>query len=861
MRKLFYGVSTAALLSAAQVASTQPAFAQGATTTSGTPTSSGSNSVSEVIVTGTRQTGIRAEDSAQPIQVVGAQAFQHVGEPDLTQTLQQNVPSFNVEQYGSDSAALTVQAALRGLSPNDTLVLVNGKRRHDTANLSVDSGSPYSGSASADLSLIPVGAIDHVEVLQDGAAAQYGSDAVAGVVNIILKTADHGGSISGTGGEYYEGDGATGAWYINKGINLNDRGFFNITVEEKYHDFSRQGGADYRLSNPNGSTLSSIAGTTDAGYVNQPNSPNVNNIYGDTAFNLYDGFYNSAYKLTDQIELYSFGSYAQRIAQAYENYRIPSKVEGVTSTGETVIPFPDGFDPREKFEEKDYSFTGGAKGDLDGWNWDVSTTYGRDHDDVYTVDSANRALFSQDQALSATPVIPQQNFYDGSFQFSELTSTIDIDHAFPLSFTASPLNLAFGSEYRRDVFSIGAGEPSSYFSGGAQSFSGYTPEDQKRVGRTNYAFYVDLANDPIAHLHIDLAGRYEHYSDFGSDKVGKLTTRYDFTPAIAVRGTISTGFRAPTLQEEFYSGTNVAPTSAFVQLPPNSAAAASAGFAPLKPEISSNYSAGLVFHPIPRLQLTADYYLIDVRDRVVPSGNIVGFSEGYGATGVVSQGVLNAITKQGVTLDSGLTYAGIQLFNNGANTKTQGLEATATYASDFGEFGHVDWSVGFNYNDTTITSLKALPAVDVNTAYGQTSILSANEISALLTGAPKEKAILSALWTIRKFSVNLREEVYGSSSEYISFNGTGAGAGATDLVVGAAGITDLDIGYKITPQLRVNIGANNLFDQRPKDVPTESDGSGGFRPADGNNVYGEPAGFSPYGINGGYYYGRVTYNF
>ena len=854
MIKLLCGVSTLALLSVAQVVRAQDAPA---------PAGPSNNEVNEVIVTGTRQTGVRAEDSAQPIQVVGQQALQHVGEPDLSQALQQNVPSFNVEQYGADTAALTIQAALRGLSPNDTLVLVNGKRRHDTANLSVDSGSPYSGSASVDLSMIPVGAIDHVEVLQDGAAAQYGSDAVAGVVNIILKTTDHGGQITGTGGEYYEGDGATGAFSINKGINLNDKGFFNITVEEKYHDFSRQGGADRRLSNPDGSILPSVAGTTNAGYLGAQNSPNVNNIYGDPAFNLYDGFYNAGYKLTDQIQLYSFGSYGQRIASAFENYRVPAKVEGVTSTDQTVIPFPNGFNPREKFEEKDYSFTAGARGAVETWNYDVATTYGRDHDDVSTINSANAAQFAQDQSLSATPITPQRNFYDGSYQFSEWTSTVDIDHAFPLSFTASPLNLAFGGEYRRDVFSIGEGEPTSYFSGGAQSFSGYTPEDQKRVGRTNYAFYVDLANDPITHLHIDLAGRYEHYSDFGDDKVGKLTARYDFTPAIAVRGTISTGFRAPTLQEEFYSGTNVAPTSAFVQLPANSAAATSAGFSPLKPEISSNYSAGVVFHPMPRLQFTADYYLIDLRDRVVPSGNIVGddascttAAAGCAVPGVVSQGVLNAITKQGVTLDSGLTYAGIQLFNNGANTKTQGLEATATYASDFGDFGHVDWSIGFNYNDTTITSLKALPAVDVNTAYGQTSILSPNEITALLTGAPKEKAILSAFWTIRKFTVNLREEVYGSSSELISFNGTGTGNGATDLVVGATGITDLDIGYKVTPQLRVNVGANNLFDQRPENVPTVSG-----RPADGNNVFGEPAQFSPYGINGGYYYGRVTFTF
>ena len=855
MNRFMYSVSVMALLGSACLARAQD------TTTSSPPTSSGNNQVDEVIVTGTRQTGVRAEDSAQPIQVVGAQAFQHVGEPDLTQALQQNVPSFNVEQYGADTAALTVQAALRGLSPNDTLVLVDGKRRHDTANLSVDSGSPYSGSASVDLSLIPVGAIDHVEVLQDGAAAQYGSDAVAGVVNIILKTANHGGQITGTGGEYFEGDGATGQWSVNKGFDLGGRGFFNITAEERYHDHSRQGGADRRLSNPDGSTLAGLD-ATDLGYLGAPGSPNVNNIYGDTKYNVFDGFYNAGFNLTDQVQLYSFGSYGTRIAEAFENYRVPSKVEGVTSTGQTVIPFPNGFSPQEKFNEYDYSFTAGAKGGFAGWNVDLATTYGRDHDDVYTVDSANAQLFPALQALSATPLTPQTSFSDGAFQFSEWNTSIDVDHAFPLSFTASPLNLAFGSEYRRDVFTIEAGEPNSYYGAGAQSFDGYTPLDAKRVGRSNYAFYVDLANDPIAHLHLDLAGRYEHYSDFGSDKVGKLTARYDFTPEIAVRGTLSTGFRAPTLQEEFYSGTNVAPTSAFVQLPANSAAAEAAGFSPLKPEQSSNYSAGLVFHPMPRLQITADYYLIDLRDRVVPSGSIVGLDTSYAPNGgVVSPGVLNAIQKQGVTLDSGLSYAGIQLFNNGANTKTQGLEATATYASDFGDFGHVDWSVGFNYNDTTITSLRALPAVDVNAGYGQTAILSANEISALLTGAPKEKAILSAFWTIRKFTVNLREEVYGSSSEFISFNGTGTGSGAYDLEVGATAITDLDIGYKITPQLRVNVGANNLFDQRPSTVPTGVKSDGTLAPVDGNNVYGEPAQFSPYGINGGYYYGRVTYNF
>ena len=345
MIKLACGASTIALLAAL------PAAAQD--TSSPANSSGGANSVSEVIVTGTRQVGVKAADSAQPIQVVGAQAIQHVGQPDLQDVLQQSVPSFNFQQYGADTAALTVQAALRGLNPNDTLVLVDGKRRHATANLSVDSGDPYSGSATVDLSLIPVGSIDHIEVLTDGAAAQYGSDAIAGVVNIILKTADHGGSLSATGGQYYEGDGNTGSGYINKGFSLGDKGFVNVTIEDRYHGFSRQGGADRRISNPDGSLLSSVVGSVNAGAVNQPGFPNINNIYGDTQYQIYDGFYNSGYNLTDHLQLYSFGSYANREASAFENYRVPSRVTGVTSTGATVIPFPDGFSPREQFKEYD----------------------------------------------------------------------------------------------------------------------------------------------------------------------------------------------------------------------------------------------------------------------------------------------------------------------------------------------------------------------------------------------------------------------------------------------------------------------------------------------------------------------------
>ena len=849
MKKLFLGVSALALTCYAGAALAQT-----------------TDTTQEVIVTGTRTQGVKAADSAAPIELVGSQALQRTGAISLSDSLLAAVPSLNVDHNAGDAAAVLSIAALRGVSPNDTLVLVDGKRRHSTADLYVDGGSAYSGAATVDLSFIPVGSIDHVEVLTDGAAAQYGTDAIAGVVNIILKNSASAGVASITGGQYYEGDGNTGSWYVNKGFGLLDKGFINVTLEEQYHGFSTQGVGDRRLQGTNGAPLASDSALTTTGIQSADNYPSENRLNGDPNYNLYNGFFNGGYKFSDDLQFYAFGNYGQRVSSHFENYRVPTKISGVTSTGATVYPLPNGFDPREKFDETDYSFTGGFKGNLAGWHWDLSSTYGRDDVQVNTINSANAQLYPVLQALSSTVVAPQRNFYDGGYQNTELTNTLDVDRSFPMSWAASPLNVALGAEQRHDTYRIQNGEPSSYFGAGAQSFDGYLPQDAGIHGRTNYAFYADFAIDPIEHLHTDLAVRYEDYSDFGSTTVGKVTARYDFNSMIAVRGTASTGFRAPTLAEEYYSGTNVSPTSADVQLPPNSAAATLAGFGKLKPEQSDNYSVGVVLHPIPRLQITADAYSILIKDRILVSGFIFGEEAGCGAAAgcavpnVVSQGVLNAISARGVTLDSGLSYAGISIFANAANTRTDGLEATATYSSDFGEFGHVDWSLGFNYNKTDITKLDALPATVTNATFGQTALLDANALSALKDSTPKEKAILQAFWTLDQWSVNLRETVYGESSELTSFDGSGEGANAFKEVVPATGITDIEIAYRVTPQIKVSVGANNLFNQFPPNTPNAISGKS-LEPVNGALVYNVPYGFSPYGINGGYYYGRVMFTF
>jgi iron complex outermembrane receptor protein len=842
---LFVGASVACLVAAhAQTA----AAAEAAATAAGPV-------VEEVIVTGTRQTGMKAADSAAPIQVLGATALKQVAQPDLIQALAQNLPSFNAQGFGGDAANLTLSAALRGLNPNDTLVLINGKRRHTTANLAVLGGSPYSGSATSDLGLIPVGAIDHIEVLQDGAAAQYGSDAIAGVVNIILKSASSGGVATVTGGKYFENGGDSAAWSFNNGMKLGESGFLNFTLEQRYHDFSRQGGADRRLFTAAG-VLKSTVNAVDAGVLNQPGSPNVNNINGDPHYNIYNAFFNAGYDLGGGIQVYATGSYSHRNADSYENYRVPTKIKGVTSTGVTYYPLPTGFNPTETLAEDDFAFTAGVKGEVDGWSWDLSSTYGQDADKIYTNNSANAQLFPVLAAASATPIIPQRDFYDGQFKSSEWTTNLDFVKAFNLTGMASPLNFAFGFEYRQNKYSIESGEPSSYYGAGAQSFTGYDPSNAGEHQRHDYSGYVDLALDPIKNLHLDVAGRYSNYSDFGEATVGKLTGRYDFSPMFALRGTVSTGFRAPTLAEEFYSGTNVSPSSATVQLPANSPSAVIAGFSPLKAETSNNYSIGFVAHPMDRLQVTLDAYQIDIAKRIQTTGFLYGSVVVGGVNQVISQAILNAITAHGNTLDSGISYAGISVFTNAVDTRTKGAELTVTYSSDFGEYGHVDWTAGFNYNETKVTKQAPLPTQDLSAKPAiitQTALLSPNALTGLTTANPKWKVVAGAYWTLDKWSANLRETIYGESSEL-----TSTGNVTTNLKIGVAPITDLTVAYKVTDSIKIEAGANNLFDQRPPNVPFLSALG---RPADGGNVYDHPMTFSPYGINGGYYYGRLTVTF
>ncbi|HZZ34721.1 MAG TPA: TonB-dependent receptor [Caulobacteraceae bacterium] len=802
-----------------------------------------------LIVTGTRTMGLKALDSAAPVEVVGSDVLSHVGQPNLIQGLSQLVPSFTAEAFGGDTANLTLTARLRGVSPNDTLVLVNGKRRHPTANLHV-LGGPYQGAATADLDLIPVAAIDHVEILQDGAAAQYGTDAIAGVVNIILKHDDSGGVLSATGGRYYVGDGETGAGSAMAAFKFGEGGYIDLIGEYRFHGFSQRGGADRRVATAYGQLLSTtLSNSFDPAWANIDGYPRLNRILGDAQVSTTNLAYNGGYEF-GEVEVYSFGTYSHKYAQAYENYRLPNRViaspvlgvKGTyTSPGELIFA-PEGFNPRETLTEDDYAFTGGIKGMLAGWHWDLSTTYGRDHDKINTTHSANASLFID---THATPT----NFYDGAFISSQWTNNLDITHDFEAGL-AKPITLAFGLEHRTETYEIKSGDAASIYKEGGQSYPGFQPSDAGRHTRHNWAAYGDITLFPVEQMTVDGAVRYEHFSDFGDTTVGKITGRYDFSPAFALRGTASTGFRAPTLAEEYYSATNVSPTSAVVQLPANSAAAALLGFSNLKPEKSTNFSVGFVSHPVSSLNVTFDVYQITIKDRIVGTGTLFGLG---GANN--SAAVLAAIAAHGNILDPTVTFVGVSLFTNGIDTRTRGAEVAVGYVSDIGESARVTWTLAANYNETAITKTAPTPAPILASVPGPQALFDQGANSRLELASPKLKVGLGAQLNDGPWTVTLRETIYGPSAEWDSPDGGGTWYKNR---ITTTGILDLEVAYAVTHALKFALGANNLFDTRPPNR-IQFPPTGGI--SDGTNIYDAPVGFSPFGINGGYWYARVTYAF
>lgn len=835
------GTLTAILF--ASTALSAPALAEDVTAAAEEPAAVAEEpAAAEIIVTGTRASGQQAAQSATPIQVINENALARVGQPNLNQALTQLVPSFTAQTQGTDMSNFSLSARLRGLNPNHTLVMVNGKRRHGSAILQVIAG-PFQGSAAPSIDLIPPDAVQRIEVLQEGAAAQYGSDAIAGVINIILKSNAEGGTAKITGGQFFDSEGETLSVSGNLGFQLGESGFLNLTAFHRRSDYTSVGDGQISVRNLDGTLVSSIPAAFKPIYE----ALDLAGINGGQAkSDLSIGFLNAGYDFGG-VELYAFGDIARRVGYAYQGYRVPNRICKVASDPATCFAGTGltGMVPQQNVIQDEYSITGGLRGDLGETSWDLAVGYGSDRNAIWTLDSANRSLFID---TGFTPT----DFYDGAFKLTQFNVTLDLKHDVEVGFH-EPLTVAVGAEYRRETYAISPGDIASRYKEGGQSFPGYSLSDAGAFSRKSKAAYINLIAKPVDGWTVDIAGRVEDFSDFGSTVIGKFTTRYDFTDTFALRGTASTGFRAPTLAESYYSATNVAPTSASVQLPPNSAAALLLGFTPLRPEKSTNLSAGVVLRPVPRMVATLDAYYIKINDRIAGTSAIRGLVNGVPQTNLINgmtayNAVMAAIAARGTVIDNVPTVS-VQTFTNGIDTRTWGIDFSLRYPVDL-PFGNLDLTLSANYNKTTVTK-NALGA----------ALFTPQAVSYLETAQPRYKLLAGFLFTSGRFSANLRQSYQGKSSILI-FPAI-SGYGPYEGIVEATPLTDLELGYELTDWATFAIGATNLFDKKPE-IPTllpvaVAQGTSPY--INGTTTINSPFGHGTYGTNGGYYYARLNFKF
>ncbi|MBW1249764.1 TonB-dependent receptor [Pseudomonas tolaasii] len=772
------------------------------------------STLSTVVVTGNRGAEQRTVTSSPvPIDVVSARQLQSTGKPGLMEALSAVIPSLTLpEKTGWDASGIARAPNLRGLSAAEVLVLVNGKRRHTSATLNINGIN--TGAAPADLDLIPISAIDHVEVLRDGAAAQYGSDAIAGVINIILKADTSGTSVTNVG-QGYDGKKQTVQQSLNKGFEIGNGGIVQLALDAR---------------SQNDDNKASANGYTYAQAYNQAGRATYGG-YGTPKTNLLTLGYNAELPIDDSLSLYSFTTYSRRKAEQGQNYRLPTITNTIT-TGPNG--YPAGYTPTWYIDEDDFQAAFGGKGTVGEWDWDLSTTYGRNEAEQGTTHNQNPSLGEY------TP----NSFTSGTWISTELTTNLDFKRGFDIGLQ-KPLDLSYGFEHRRDTYEVQAGDYASYANGGycvapgncassgAQVTNGISPAEESSASRNSLASYIDAGFNPLPDWYVGTALRYEHYNEgVGATRSGKLTTRYDFTPQFAVRATVSNGFRAPSLANSLFSARSttygvvdgVYQSINYGVLPVGSAAAKALGAQDLKPERSTNFSLGFTLTPTDRLNFTADAYVINLRDRITLTGTLLGPQ------------ITQVLQNSGINSTSGGQY-----FINGADTRTKGLDLVSNYHQDLGRFGSLKWTAAFNWNQTKILNYKESTTI-LGTAYD----LLDRQARGLITDVqPKTKLILGGDWSIDRFTLNLALTRYGAYKEV-----NVSADRSLDRIYSAKWITDLDLGYNLTKDLNIAIGAKNLFDQYPRKQGVPS-----------STMVASYGTYSPYGFTGGYYYTRLTYAF
>jgi iron complex outermembrane receptor protein len=799
-----------------------------------------------IVVTGVRGSAPRPlADSPVPNAVISGTELKVTGRTGLKDILANVVPSLSMPALGGGGTSSSAKPiSIRGLSGDYLLVLVNGKRRHTTSlinNLSRISG----GSTPVDIDLLATNAVGRVEVLRDGAAAQYGSDAISGVINFILDSASEGGELTSTAGQHYEKGGLLLQQTASYGTRLgSDGGFARFSVEAKFHDRAKSSGAIVADSVDLYPRLAGGARDPREATIDRNRAGNYGRTNRDYIAN---SSYNAELPLGDDTTLYSFGTLSYR---NIKDGRGQFNANNVNSLPEI---YPDGFLAKRRIWETDFQLNAGLRTKLVGLDVDISTAYGRDYVKLGAENTLNPSLGPTSKT----------SFFMGK-QISTLwVNNLDFSRTFDIGL-AKPVTLAFGVEHRYERFQNIAGEPDSYRDGGyviprgttpfqllfggqrpaasLVSFTGTTPADAFVLTRNNIAGYVDIGADITDRWFVGIAGRAEHYSDSSGDTVsGKFSTRYELFPGFALRGGVNTGFRAPSLgQQGFSTSQNTSITVNGDRIPqlvkflaPGDPIAGFLGAKPLTPEKSLNYTAGATFESGP-FRLTVDAYQIRIDDRIVKT-EILNSAE---AVRILTSAQVAAILSQrGVP---GISSA--QFFINGVDTRTRGIDAVAEYTIKTDSLGSFRLGAAYSYNKTRILRVAANPSNLTNT------VLFGRQARSDLTSAnPRDKLVLNGDWSIGPVRTALRVTRFGKYTEA----GTSNTSTADDRTFPAAWVTDLDVSVKVSERINLAVGANNLFDVYPAPI-------GVIQANTGAGYYGN---FAPFGLSGGFYYARVGVTF
>ncbi|PKG80150.1 TonB-dependent receptor [Shewanella sp. Actino-trap-3] len=816
------------------------------------------DNVEKIAVVGSRAAPRSIGDSPVPIDIISSDDLKKNGSTDMIDMLVTSVPSFNSRaQPISDAATLVRPVNLRGLPSDSTLILVNGKRRHRASVIAFQGGGINDGAQGPDISVIPGVALKQVEVLRDGAAAQYGSDAIAGVMNFVLKDDSEGGSITVSQGEYYEGDGAATTIDGNIGLPLTDDGFINISAQYKTADATSRS-----VQRPDAFDIAEAGNTSIPDPAQTWGNPEIEDDF--------TVFVNSGFDINDKTHLYAFGNVSSREATGGFYYRNPHNRGNVYSVddGETLLVGdvglaengvascswvgnvsanvpnvlatddyqsmvadpncfsmnqirPGGYTPQFTGKIEDMSFFAGVKGELGEWMYDASAGTG-----------SNKASFGLKNSLNPSLGLDTPTDFDtGSYEQVETTVNIDFSRFVTIG-SLEDISFATGFEWREESFEIGQGDEASWIAGpyasqqfniGSHGFKGFGPESAGKNDRSNIGVYTDVEAHVTDDLLLGFALRYEDFSTFGDTLDYKLTAQYVATDEISFRASHSTGFRAPTVGQENVVNTQTSIVNGdLIQTfiaPPTNPLAAFYGGEVLNPEESVSFAAGFVYQ-YDNLFLTVDYYNIEVTGRIAQSSQISVEASDYDA--------LRAAGVEFPELISAVTF-----YTNDFDTTTQGVDIVGTYTTEMLS-GDAKFSLAYGWTDTIVDKF------DPETT-------DAGKVRRLEDGIPAHRATLTWGQSWDDLSMSVRGNVFG---EYYATHADDTSDWGSETADAAVTI-DLEVSYAVLDNLTVSVGANNIFDQEAQKL---KDGTLGALGA----VYYESG---PFDYNGGFYYGRINYRF